>query len=77
MMISRDSAEWPGLRAWLQLRIETHRLALESENCGIKEADHLRGRIMEDRELIATVEPQIIPFTAPAGDRARTGAPGY
>lgn len=77
-MISRDIAEWPGFRAWLQLEIETCRRTLESPNCrAIAEADQLRGKIMAYRNIIATVEPEIIPLIAPAQDRARTGAPGY
>lgn len=71
-MISRDSSEWPGFKAWLQLQIETARCTLESPNCrAIAEADQLRGKIMAWREIIAAVEPTpIVPFTSARDPKA-------
>lgn len=70
-MIDRQSPEWPRAKAWLEAKIETHRNTLEGANCGIKEADHLRGRIMALRAIIAEVEPE-----APRPLVAATAVPG-
>jgi hypothetical protein len=69
-MIDKSSPEWPGFKAWLQVQIERDRSILESPNCrAIAEADQLRGKIMAWREIIATVEPPVVPLAAPAHDR--------
>lgn len=64
-MIDKSSPEWPGMKSWLQLAIETKRLALESGHCGLAEADRYRGAIMFAREIIAYVEP---PATLPPSE---------
>lgn len=66
-MINKASPEWPGIRKWLEAQIEEKRNALESPNCGLKEGDFHRGRIMAYREMIAEVEPPMMePIAAPA-----------
>lgn len=72
-MISKGSPEWPGIRTWLEEQIETKRDMLESKDCGIKEADLHRGRILAFREMIEAVDPKpkpemtIVPFVKGAG----------
>lgn len=72
-MISRASPEWPGIKAWLEEQIEAKRDALESKDCGIKEADLHRGRILALREIIEAVDPKpkpemtIVPIVRGAG----------
>ena len=56
-MIERTSADWPAAKRWLLAEIENCRVEMESAECGIKRADHLRGMIMGYRRIVATVEP--------------------
>lgn len=56
-MIDKNSPDWGGTKTWLEKMIETSRQRLEGADCGIKEADHLRGEIIAYRKIIATVEP--------------------
>lgn len=69
-MIDKSHPEWPGIRTWLKEQIETRRDQLESPDCLIKDAEHIRGRIMAYREIIDTVEPPQVPFVPePAQDK--------
>lgn len=68
--IARTSPEWPTLKAWLRLRERQMLDELASPQCGIKEADLLRGRILFVREMLAEVEPasrEVEEITVPAG----------
>lgn len=70
-MITKDSGDWPGTKAFLQLEIEKRREALCGEGVGIKESDVLRGEIKALRFLITYIEPTgrdvPEPFVAPTG----------
>lgn len=65
-MISKGSTEWAGTRQWLMERRAEKLEQLASAECGIKEADHLRGRIMFIDEMIRTVEPEFVVVSPPA-----------
>lgn len=73
-MIRKDSPDWRGTKAWLELAVETARQRLESPDCLIKEADHLRGEIIAYRKIIAHVEP---PPPIPVTEPARPPGTGY
>lgn len=72
--LSKDDANWTGIKLWLATRIRSAQKQLEQEGMTAQQYDVQRGRIIAFREFIRAVEPERAPEKTDAQGRDYFGA---